>query len=357
MDPAALAGRLEAIETRLAGSDAERRAAALCAEALRGSGRRPRTTTLWIRPRRELARAFYAALGVAASITAVSAPEVGLGLAAGALVAALLEAFGIPVVSLLQSRRATQNVLAAPRGEQEGRVLLVLTASVDTPRESILRAVERSLPRFVPGSAGLLLGALLLVCACAGARIAGAEGSAIGLVQLLPSVMLILLLGLFLDAGLARSASRAPAAGAAVAVATAAALDAQPPHRLAVEVLLTGASHAGAGGMAAYVRARRKEIDAEDIVVLHLGSAGGPTRVVTHTGEHLPIRLHPRLVELALAVPGVHAARERGRTPARVARGARWPTIGLEGDPRPLAAATLRVVAAIDREVAQARSA
>ncbi|MDX6640987.1 MAG: hypothetical protein QOF12_1998, partial [Solirubrobacteraceae bacterium] len=34
MDPAALAGRLEAIEGRLAGTDAERRAAVLCAREL-----------------------------------------------------------------------------------------------------------------------------------------------------------------------------------------------------------------------------------------------------------------------------------------------------------------------------------
>ncbi|MCW2967115.1 MAG: hypothetical protein JWM71_887, partial [Solirubrobacteraceae bacterium] len=42
------------------------------------------------------------------------------------------------------------------------------------------------------------------------------------------------------------------------------------------------------------------------------------------------------------------------RSGARVARGARWPAIALEGDPRPLAAAALRLIASIDADLVQA---
>lgn len=351
MDPAALAGRLEAIDARLAGTDAERRAAALCAGELRRMGRRPRTQALWFRRQREAPRVLYAALGVAGSVVAVGHPIAGTALAGGALVAAVVEALGVPVAGRLQTRRATQNVVSAPVGELGPRVLLVLTASIDAPRNSILRRLESRLGRrWLPGGAGLLLLALAAVVACTAARVAGAEGAVVGAAQLVPSVVLIVLVGAFADAAVAHT-GRGPAAGAAVALATAETLEALPPRALAVEVLIAGAGEAGAAGMAHYVRARRRELAAEDVVVLHLGSAGGGTRVVTHEGEHVAVRLHPRLGELALAQPGVRAARARRHTGARVARDARWPAIALEGEPRALAAAALRLIAAIDAEV------
>ncbi|MFL5843184.1 MAG: hypothetical protein ACJ762_00730, partial [Solirubrobacteraceae bacterium] len=74
-------------------------------------------------------------------------------------------------------------------------------------------------------------------------------------------------------------------------------------------------------------------------------------------GEHVPLRLHPRLAELAAALPGATPAVARSRTAARVARGARWPAIELRGEPRALAAAALRLISAVDAEIAQARSA
>jgi hypothetical protein len=166
--------------------------------------------------------------------------------------------------------------------------------------------------------------------------------------------VLILLLGGFVDAAFARSAEDAPASGPAAALAVAAALRAQPPRALAVEVLLAGAGEAGAPGAAAHVARRRNERAPEDVVLVELRSGRGPVRFATHAGEYLPIRLHPRLAELAAALPGARPAVLRGRTAARVARGARWPAIALDGEPRALAAAALRLVAAIDAEVGRA---
>jgi hypothetical protein len=356
MDPAALAARLEAIEHRLAGSDAERRAAALCAAELRKGGRRPRTHTLWVRSQRSLPRALYAALGVAGSLVAVNHPQAGLGLAGGALLATLLEAAGVPIAALLQTRRATQTVVAAPPAEGRRPVLLILTAAVDAPRRTLLRGLERRLARLrLPGAPGLLVLALAAAAGGAGARLAGADGTAIGVAQLVPSVLLILLVGAFLDAALAGPERHGHADGPAVALAAAAALDAQPPRALAVEVVIAGAGEAGALGLREYVR-RRRELAPEEVVLLHLGSAPGPVRYLTSDGEHVPFRLHPRLIELAGALPGAAPVSARGRSGARIARGARWPALALEGDSRPLAAAVLRLISAIDRELVQARS-
>lgn len=356
MDPAALARRLEAIDGRLAGTDAERRAAALCADELRRSGRRPRTATLWMRRERQLPRAAYAALGVTGSLVAVGNPLVGLILVGAALLAVLLEAAGVPVLGLLQVRRATQNVVAGPPAERGSRALLMLVASADVARDSVLRRIDRRLAsRLVPGPAGLLAIALVGATACAAARVAGAEGTGIGAAALPPAALLIVLMAGFLDAALAAPVRPAGAAGPAAALTVAAALDAQPPRALAAEVVIGGAGEAGAPGMAAYVAGRRKQLDPEDVVVIELGSAGGPLRFATHAGEHLPLRLHPRLAELAAALPGARRGVSRTRSAARIARGARWPAITLEGEPRALAAATLRLVAAVDAEILRAR--
>jgi hypothetical protein len=349
MDPVALAARIEAIEGRLAGTDAERRAAALCAAQLRELGRRPRTQTLWVRPQWALLHVLHAAAGVAASVVAVSHPLTGASLALAALVSGLSTALGAPILGLLLPRRATQNVVVEPRGG-EGRVRLVLTAAVDAPRASVLARLERRLRGpLTPGLVGLLLAALAAVLACAAARVAGAEGNAIGIAQLVPSALLILLLGAFLDHAAAGPDASAPAGGPAALLAVAGALEAAPPRALAVEIVIAGAGEAGALGLRRLVRARRRSTRPEDVIVVHLGSAPGPPRALARDGRTLPVSLHPGLLELTDGL--AERGEARGVSGARVARGARWPAVALEGEPRALAAATLRLVARIDAYV------
>ena len=351
MDPAALQARLEALGERPPCSEAERQVAVLCAGELRRTGRRPRVQTFWIRRQRSLPRAFYALLGVVGSVVAVSSPEVGLGLIAGALVALLLESAGVPVVALLQVRRATQNVVVPASAEPGERVRLVLTAAADGPRRSALtRLYELPALGRVPSAVALTAVMLIALAACAGARVAGAEGTAIGVVQLVPSIVLLLAAAAFLDDAFAPV--ERGAAGVAAVVALASALEAEPPRALTVEVLIAGAGEAGAAGMSAYVRAQRRTLAPEEVVVVHLGNGGGPLRYLVSDGELIPNRLHPRLIALASALPDARPARGHGRSGARVARGARWPAIALEGGARPLAAAALRLISAIDRELA-----
>ena len=350
MDPAALQARLEALGERPPCSEAERQAAMLCAAELRRAGRRPRIQNLWIRRQRSLPRAFYALLGVVASVVAVSHPEVGLGLAVGALIALVAETAGVPVAALLQIRRATQNVIVATAAEHPGQVRLVLTAPADGPPRSVLtRIYARPALGRMPSAVALLALMLVALAACAGARMGGAEGTAIGVIQLLPSIVALLLMAAFADDAFA--SFEPGAAGVAACVALAAVLQDRPPGALAVEVLITGAEAAGAAGMAAYVRANRRALRPEEVVVVELGNAGGPLRYVVSDGELFPYRLHPRLIDLAATLPEARPARGHGRSAARVARGARWPAIALEGDARPLASAALRLISAIDREL------
>jgi hypothetical protein len=341
----------------LAGTDAERRSAVGAARELRALGRTPSVQTVWFRPQHDLVRAVHAVLGIAGSVVAVHHHGLGLGLAGGALVLSLLEAAGVTVVGLPLTRRATQNVVAPPIDHPPGAVLLVLTASADHPRDSILDRVARRLRGPVtPGPAGLLDLALAAVAGCAGARLAGAGGAALGVVQLVPTVVLILLFAGFLEAALSTATRSAESAGPSVIAAATQALDARPPRRLAVEALIGGAGEARAPGMRAYVHTRRRTLAPEDVIVVHLVPADGPLRFHVREGERFALRLHPRLIELAAEIPGAAPAESRTVSAARVARGARWPAITLTGDPRVLAPAALRLIAAIDSEVVQARA-
>jgi hypothetical protein len=111
-------------------------------------------------------------------------------------------------------------------------------------------------------------------------------------------------------------------------VALVAALDADPPAHVAVELVLTGAAQPGELGMRAYVGRRRRAARPRELAVLALGAC--PPGVLHHhrtEGALLPARLHPGLIALArqTGTPGIR----RGRSAALVARRAGWPALGL----------------------------
>jgi hypothetical protein len=81
-----VAARMEVIrelcslEGRLAGTDAERRAANRLAKRLRESGRRADVEPTYVHPQAPLVHAAHCALGVAGSLVAVASPPVGFAL-------------------------------------------------------------------------------------------------------------------------------------------------------------------------------------------------------------------------------------------------------------------------------------
>jgi hypothetical protein len=270
-EPGDLASALAAIGPRAACSDAERRAGRLVAGELRSAGLRPRTETLWLRPQRSVAVALACALGIAGSVVSADHPETGLALALAALLSFLGEWTGrAPLLRRLTRERATQNVVSriAPAGEPASRVLL--TAGLDVARRGVMTRWR------VPAPMALAAVALAAVVAAAAARVAGAEGTALGAVQLVPTVVLILLVGGFLDDAYASPpAGIATATGAAAATAAAAALAKEPPARVAVDVVLAGASPAG---LRHWARTHRGE---GPVTVLHLADCSGDSASAT----------------------------------------------------------------------------
>ncbi len=343
MDALELATRVAAVERRRAGSDAERRAALLLAEALRATSRRRRRTTeletFWVRPHRGFVHALCAGLAVLGSVLAVDHPALGLGVAAGALLLLVEDLLGrIRPLQRLTPERATQNVVS--RDPRRARVRLVITAAVDAPspgllgRGRLLRAqsrLRRRLRGHLPGPYGILVLAMVALAGCALARLLGLSGTAIGAVQLVPSILALLAVGAALDqsgVNTPREGANGEASAAAVAVALVAALDADPPDGLAVDCVLAGAAGAGALGFRHWVREERATgIRPEEIAVLELAACGaGRPAFRERDGLLLPLRFHPQLRRLAAAA-GLLPHESREASGARAARAARWPAL------------------------------
>lgn len=335
----------------MACSNGERLAARQVAVELRALGRRgARTQTQWVRPAGALVAAALAVAGVAATVVSVDRPEIGLGVAVAAVLLLLGDLSGrATLLRRMTFTRATQNVTSSG-GRPDAPVRLVVTAALDTPRGGILDGGGR-LPRLVsrlrralrghlPGRYGVLLAALTLTAACAGARVGGIDDRWLGVVQLLPSLALLALAGLLTDAATARAGR--PGAGAngsavAVALALVAALDRRPPRALAVDLVVGGAGEAGALGMRRWVaEQRRAGTGAEDVAVLHLGPCAHGTPVWwTRDGLVLAKRYHPQFIRAAGRVAAGEAHlkarphQTRRTSGARAARAVGWPALAI----------------------------
>lgn len=348
MDRDEIVKALAALPGRAAGSDAERRAARWLQERLRAEGREVELETHWVRPRRALVGTLHAALGVIGSILAVPVPVAGVAVLGVALISLVLDASGRGwLLRRLTPERATQNVVSpsSPRGAAEPRMRLIVAAHYDAGRGGVIYAdpVQRAAARvraaargLLPGGAGATAGLIAIVLAMATLRLLGTPPTWVGIVQFVPSVILVVTVAARLDIALSDAAPGAgeSASAAAVAVALVEALDEAPPRNLAVELVLAGAGTGPALGMARFVRERRRRVRAQDTVVLGVAPCGGG---IPHwwrgDGPVLPLRFHPRLRELAAQVAGeeahLHAREHRGHgtSVALPARRARWPAI------------------------------
>ncbi|HYF25671.1 MAG TPA: hypothetical protein VD931_08045, partial [Baekduia sp.] len=363
-DPHELARELAAIGGRAAGTDAERRAAKRLARELRAMGRDPRTETYWVRPNWAGPYALAAILGIAGSVISVDAPRTGLWLALAGLLGMLLEAAGVRVLGLFTRERATQDVVAPARAAGR-RVTLLICAATDAARRGALTGI--------PAPVRLLAGSLVLVTAACAARVQDVDEGWLGVAQLVPTIGLILAVGALLDHVFSPPDPGAGAAtGPAAALAVAAALDARPPRRLAVEVVLCGAGDAGMG--AHLKRLRRAGVRPEEICVLHLADcARGAPRFWRREGPLVPFAYHPQLVALARDAAGAERhlgaapAATATTSPAYAARSRRWPAIRLgtkaqggEAEPEALdrtVELALALVRRLDAELAAAEPA
>jgi hypothetical protein len=245
-------------------TDAERRAALWLHDELRARGVDAYVETRWVRPQRWAVLAIGSLLCVAGSLLAVALPVAGLVVAGLGGLSLAIEALGWPgPVRLLFPRRATQHVLTSVAA---AGVPLVIAAAYDAPRRGlVLNERWRALLKRVPRGSLAVCGALL--AAAAAARVAGVEGTWLGALQLVPTIVLLVAFAAAADIALSAWAPGANdgASGVAVALALFAELEREPPRTLAPALLLVGAGHAVPGIAPA---------ELERAVLLELGACG-----------------------------------------------------------------------------------
>jgi hypothetical protein len=298
----------------LACTDAERRAALALVRRLRRARRSPRVEARWLRPGWPAWQALCALAGAVGAVLSVDHAVTGVIVAAGGLVVSV--AYGRGQLPLGRAR-ATQDVVAGAREPRP--VALVVLAAVDRPRRAVLGRV--------PAALEWLQLALVATVLLAGARVAGADGTLVGVAQLVPAVAALVAAAGFLDAIVAPAAAADPAAAnAAVAMARAA------PW---AEVVFVGA---GELGLRARLRAERRAPEAT--VLLWLEPAPEPWWRSAH----------PTLAAIA---GETGAPRRRGRA---LPAGER-PALALGGPDGALSELAAEVVDGIDARLRQPRSA
>src|SRR5512132_1257449 len=288
----------------LACTDAERRAALALLRRLRRARRSPRVEARWVRPSWPAWQALCAVAGVVGAVLSGDHPLAGLIVAAGAFVLSAIHGRGLLP---LGRARATQDVVA--RAREPRAVAIIVLAAVDRQRTTVLWRV--------PAALEWLQGALAATVALAGARVAGADGTLLGVAQLVPAAVALVAAGSLVDAIVA-PAAEADTAAADVAVATAR----DVPW---AEVVFVGA---GELGLRARLRAERRA--PETTVLLWLEPATRPWWRSAH----------PTLAEIAGATG---APRRRG---AALPAGER-PALAVGGPAGELAELTAAVVARI----------
>ncbi len=329
---------LSAFERRGPGTDAERRAARWLAGELMPHRHRVRIETFWCRPNWAMAHAWHVALALVGSLLSPSHPTAGailLAIALGSIVSD--EVTGISLGRRLTPEHASQNVVAtAARTKPEApgaNTPLIITANYDAGRTALvyrdpLRRSAAEL-RNLAGPAALgwlawLSIAIAWLLAVAIVRTSVHQSStALGLIQLPPTIALVVGLALLLEAAGAPYGPAADdnASGTAVATAVTDALARNPPDNLALELVLTGAGNGGEIGIRRYLRTRRRELRRANAIVLGIAPSGsGHLHYWRSDGRLVPLGYARSLRALASELPDATPHRDRGATPAQPAR-------------------------------------
>ena len=312
-EPVQIVEELCSFEGRLAGTDAERRAAGRMAQRLRELGRRVQVEPIHVHPQAALVHAAHCLAGFAGSLVAVVEPAAGFAIVLAAATSMYLDLNGrVYLLRRLFFRRASQNVVS-PGGRPDAAATLVVTAHVDAARTGaafkparVARAAR--LARLLPfpfGPYRLLFWSLAALLPLLGLRMAGVDADAISLGQLLPT--LVLLVGVFALVDIELSpvvpGANDNASGVALALALARALRDEPPHSLDVWVVITGGEECLMEGMRSFVRSRRGELERATTLFLNLDSlGGGQLRYVTSQGLAVSFEMDPRMAELCEAI-------------------------------------------------------
>jgi Peptidase family M28 len=270
------------------GSDAERRAAKHLVGRLHDVGREAEVEAFAVWPAWATGYAINAGVAVVGSVLSVSNGTVGTIVVLLATILTFLDLSGIaPTTRRLLGRRASQNVVSWGDRDKPGALLLVAHYDSGPTRTRPLR------PLFI---------AMLVLLACCVLRAAGMSGTALTLVQFIPTAALIVYVALLLDVVLSPAApgENDNASGVAVVLRAAERLSGQDElGYFGVHVLFTGSQKAMAQGMRAFLKAHRLELKEGDVAVVNVDAVGsGELRLAKKEGPLLGAKSHPQLLGL-----------------------------------------------------------
>jgi hypothetical protein len=335
--PVDAAARLQVIrelcsfEGRLAGTDAERRAGNRLAELLREGGRQVEIEPTTVHPQAALVQAAHCLLGFAGSLVAIVSPPAGFAIVLAAAVSMYLDLDArFYLLRRLFFRRASQNVVS-PGRRRDLPARLFLCAHYDAARTGPFfrpAAIARfsRLARLSPlplGPLRILFWSLAALLPILGARLAGADSTLLSVLQLVPTLILLVGILMLVNSELSDVVPGANdnASGVATVLSLAEELTASRPENLEVGVVLTGGGECPMEGMRAFLRAHRKELERETTYFLNLEAVGrGEVRYVTGEGLALSHGMDRRVIELCDAIGSAHEV--AGRSPG--ARPLRW---------------------------------
>jgi hypothetical protein len=298
---------LVAFEGRIAGSDAERRAAAHLAGRLRELGREVQIEPTTVHPNWALTHLIHALLAIAGSLVAVASPPIGALIAAFAALSTLGDLTGtLFLVRRLTGRRASQNVLSREDGSKLGVVVLVAHydaargGSIFGPGAAERRATLAKRLRLPLGLGGGFVLAVLVILVCAVLRVLGLDSLLVSVVQFVPTALLILALPLLADLQLSPASPGAAdnASGVATALRLAESRGGGLRHA-DLWLLFTGAEEPMALGMREWLRRHRTDLERDRMVFLNLDMvASGTVRYAAREGPVVATSADAGLVEI-----------------------------------------------------------
>ncbi len=289
------------------------------ARRLRASGRRAEIEPIYVHPQAPLIWALHSFLAFAGSVLSIEVPIAGF-----ALVLAATTSFYFDLntrrhlLRLLFFRRASQNVVS--RGENPSApVRLILAAHLDAARTGLIfgktvTGLAKRVSGFLPfPHARILFWSAAILLPMLGARMAGVETDGLAILQIVPTLVLLVCAFLLVDWRLSAVVPGANdnASGVATALSIAKKLEQEPPRNLDVWVVLTGGEECGREGMRSFVRTHKDELDPFKTIVLSIDSVGsGDVRWVVSEGLTISFEMDPRMDQLCEAI--AEADREEG---------------------------------------------
>lgn len=309
-------------EGRLAGTDAERRAANHLAQRLGRTAHRVEVEPTYVHPQWALIHALHCALGFAGSLLSIAIPAAGFALTLIAATSLYLDVNArFYLLRPLFFRRASQNVVARGRSRVAPARLLIVahydagrTGGAFRPnRVRRFAAIARRLP-FPLAPYRIIFWSLAALVPLTGLRMAGVESDAVAILQLVPTLVLLLATFMLVDIELSEVVPGANdnASGVAVALSLAQRLTDDPTHNLDVWVVLTGGEECGMEGMRSFLRSHRKDLDRASTFALVLDAVGrGDVRYAASEGPAVSYEMDRRLLELCTAVADAERAGDR----------------------------------------------